>query len=157
MITWQKVRDVLWSSWRKKFRTSPQWFFCWYLISEWGRCVPPPCCVPWSAVVLTCCVSWSALVPPCCSLVYLGPPCCVPWSALISACCVPWSTLVSSCCVPWSAMAPAFCSLVRHMMVPAYCSLVYCGYHRHQTKLYVGSALMSAMYRQSTRWVDLLL
>ena len=37
MITWQKVRVVLWSSVRKKLRTSPQWFFCWYFISERGR------------------------------------------------------------------------------------------------------------------------
>ena len=38
MITWQKVRVVLWSSQRKKLRTSPQRFFCWYLIFERGRC-----------------------------------------------------------------------------------------------------------------------
>ena len=27
---------------KEKLRTSPQWFFCWYLISERGRCGPWP-------------------------------------------------------------------------------------------------------------------
>ena len=38
MITWQKVRVVLWSLERKRLRTPPPSFFCWYFISERGRC-----------------------------------------------------------------------------------------------------------------------
>ena len=39
--------------------------------------------------------------------------------------------------------------ITAQMMLLQY-SVGHCGYHRHQTKLYVGSALVSAVYRRSS-------